>query len=128
MADPDPEQITALLAAFDRDPDPLHGDITPSVLKLIGLRLDGALAACSLLNSPQSNTRYRARHVVEGAVGLYLGRRFGQPFPDEQTEQRVRAIITENAYDPDAPEPQRLQAIERWRSWLGREMQRRRDE
>jgi hypothetical protein len=104
--------IAALLRSFDENYDPLHVDVTPSVLKLIDLGLDGALAVLDLLNSSQPLTRKRARRVLEGVVFRHFG---------AGGEKKAREVIAENGYDPEAPEPQRREAIERWRRWLERQ-------
>jgi hypothetical protein len=109
----EPKDIATLVRSIDENYDPLHVDVTPSVLKLIDAGLDGAAAVLDLLNSPQPLTRRRAKRVVEGAVLRHVG---------EGTGERTRAVIAENGYDPDAGEPQRREAIERWRRWLEREM------
>src|ERR1700741_478434 len=100
------DEIRPLIANIERDPDPLHSDVTPAVLKLVAHKLDGALAACEAMNSPSAATRYRAQRAIEGAVGLYFGRAFGQPFPDAATEQRIHDVISSSGYDADAPETQ----------------------
>ena len=119
---PELQEIAELLRSFDEGSDPLHVDITPSVLKLIELKLDGALAVCGLLNSENRLTRMRALRVIEGAVFLHLGFRYGLGFQDAKSERHARHVLTENGYDPDAPEPQRHESADRWRRWLLSEM------
>ena len=101
--------IAALLRSFDENYDPLHVDITPSVLKMIDLGLDGAEAVLELLNSNHPLSRRRARRVVEGVAFRHYG---------AGAETRARRAIAENGYDPDAAEPERRAAMERWRRWL----------
>jgi len=120
------QEIADLLRSFDKSSDPAHADITPSVLRLIDLKLPGALAVCDLLNAPQRLTRMRAQRVVEGAVFLHFGFAYGRGFPNAEAERRARGAINENGYSADAPEDKRHAAIERWRGWLRREMEVRR--
>jgi hypothetical protein len=115
------EDIAALLASFDDEPNLGHGDVTPAVLKLIEQQLDGAAAVMGLLNSNDGSTRSRAQRVLEGAIGRHFGFQYGQGYPDRQSEQKARVVIEANGYDAGAPEERRLAAIERWRKWVNKE-------
>jgi hypothetical protein len=120
--------IAELLRTLDQDFDPLHVDVTPSVVKLIALGLEGAVAVLDRLNAPEPLTRARAQRAAEGAVFRHFGHTWGQGFPDAEAERRAREVVAQIGYDPEAPEPQRLQAIERWRRWLENEQKGRRNE
>jgi hypothetical protein len=104
----EPMDIAALLRSFNEHPDPLHVDVTPAVLQLIDRGLPGALAVLELLNSGEVLTRLRARRVVEGAVMRHFG----------TDTEKAHAVVAKNGYDPEAPEEQRREAVERWRRWL----------
>jgi hypothetical protein len=117
----DRARINAWLAAFDEKPDPLHLDITPSVLALIESGLDGIEAVLDRLNAPARLTRNRAQRVLEGGLARHLGWRSNVGFPTPERAERARTITESNAYDADADEPARLAATGRWRAWLAAE-------
>ena len=107
-----------MIETIDTAPDPLHLDITPSVLKLIARGLDGAIAVLPLLNARDASTRQRAGRVLQGAVARHFGFREGSGFPDPVSEQTARKIIDDNGYQAEAPEAARTQAAMKWRKWL----------
>jgi hypothetical protein len=104
------EEINALIQTIDIAPDPLHTDITPSVLKLIGHGLDGALAVVDLLNAPVEMTTRRASRVLQGAIARYFGFREGSGFPNASSEATCRRVLDENGDSAD-----------KWRAWLAKE-------
>jgi len=112
-------ELAALITTLDENPDELHLDITPSVLKLISLGLQGADAALDLLNAPTLETRLRARRVLEGAVGAHVGWKPGQGFPNKVAEKEFHDLVAKNGnYSAHAPEDERKEAIRKWREWL----------
>jgi hypothetical protein len=113
-----PAAVKAWLDAFDEKPDPLHVDITPSVMALVELGLPGIEAVLERLNAPATLTRARAQRVLEGALARHLGWVSNRGFPTPERAARARAIAEANGYDPDADESARLAAIARWREWL----------
>jgi hypothetical protein len=124
----DSARIDAWLRAFDEQPDPLHVDITPSVLALIELGLPGIDAVLDRLNAPARLTRKRAQRVLDGALARHLGWVSSVGYPTPEAAQRARAIADANAYDADAAEPVRLAAIARWRGWLAAERARQKEQ
>ncbi len=109
------------MRTFDERPDPLHLDVTPSVLVLIDLGLPGAEAALDRLNAPERLTRMRAQRVVEAVLAHHFGWIAGVGYPTAEAEQQARTIAESNGYHVDAPEPERIAAIERWRAWINAE-------
>ena len=107
-----------MVQTIDTAPDPLHGDITPSVVLLIELGLEGARAVVPVLNAPGLMTRQRAFRVVQGAVGRHFGFREGKGFPSTESAEAWRRVLEDNAYRAEAPERERAEAAERWRRWL----------
>ena len=108
-----------LVRTIDAAPDRLHVDMTPSVHALIELGLPGARAALAVLDAEGRLTRQRGQRVLEGVVMRRFGWRPGQGFPDASSEQRARAVISDNGpYDARAEPADRADAIERWRRWL----------
>src|SRR5262245_3516865 len=125
---PDRARINVWLADFDEKPDPLHVDITPSVLALIDLGLPGIEAVLDRLNAPAGLTRKRAQRVLDGALARHLGWVSSVGFPTPESAERAQAITKANGYDADADEPSRLAAIARWREWLSAERTRQKEQ
>lgn len=122
------DRVDVWLAAFDEKADPLHADITPSVLALIELGLPGVEAVLDRLNAPARLTRKRAQRVIDGALARHLGWVSSVGFPTPESAERARAITEANGYDADANEPSRLAAIARWRDWLAAERTRQKEQ
>jgi len=111
-----------LIETLDENPDELHVDITPAVLKLISFGLHGAAAVIDFLNAPRLETRLRAQRVLEGAVGAHLGWKAGQGFPNRTTEREFHDLVSNNGnYSARAAEQKRKEAIRKWREWLAKE-------
>jgi hypothetical protein len=123
----DPAVLAALVRTLDERPDPLHVDVTPSVLALIDLGLPGAEAVLDRLNAPERLTRMRAQRVVEAVLAHRFGWRAGVGYPTAEAEQQARAVATSNGYNADASELDRLAAIERWRAWIDAERARKQE-
>ncbi len=107
-----------MIQTIDTAPDPLHGDITPSVLKLIDHGLKGGVAVLPLLNAPKEATRSRAYRVIQGVVARLYGFREGRGFPDSRSEQMCRQTVDEIGYRSDAGEKERTTSIAKWAEWL----------
>jgi hypothetical protein len=116
----DPQAIDELVRTLADRPDELHGDVTPSVLALIGHGVAGAKAVLPLLDDPDADLRRHAQRVVEGVVMHLQGWRPGLGYPDPHSGQdETDAVLASNGgYDADAPPERRREAIERWRRWL----------
>jgi hypothetical protein len=116
-------EIETLLRLFDEFPDPLHLDVTPAVLTLIDLGLPGLAAALDRLNAPERLTRKRAQRVLDGVVAKHFGWISNVGYPTRDAERQARVVMEAQGYDLDAPESERLAAIERWRAWVAKEQQ-----
>jgi hypothetical protein len=116
-------EIETLLRLFDEYPDPLHLDVTPAVLALIDLGLTGLAAALDRPNAPERLTRKRAQRVLDAVVARHFGWVAGVGYPSREAEQQARALMDAQDYDVDAPEPERVAAIARWRAWVTKEQQ-----
>jgi hypothetical protein len=111
--------VGELVKTIARDPDPLHPDVTPSVLALIDRGAPGARAVLPLLDDADRDVRRHAQSVLEGVVLVRHGWRPGRGYPDPfKGEAETEAVLRANAYDADAPTAQRREAAERWRRWL----------
>ncbi len=111
--------LDELVKTIARDPDPLHPDVTPSVLALIDRGMAGAQAVLPLLDDPDRDVRRHAQSVLEGVVMIRSGWRPGRGYSDpSEGEAETDAVLRANAYDADAPPEQRREAAERWRRWL----------
>jgi predicted RNase H-like nuclease len=112
-------EIKKLIDTIDENPDSLHLDVTPSVLKLVQLGLPAAQAVLDLLDAPELPTRRRARRVLEGVVGKRFGWLSGQGFPDSDKEAEFRRLLKANGnYEADLPPRERKKSIEKWQRWL----------
>jgi hypothetical protein len=119
MPDIDARELARLVGDIDADPNPLHGDITPSVLRLIELGLDGAEAVLDLLDAPDPVTRRHAQRVLEGVAMRRNGWVAGSGYTDARGEQAARDLIAQNGgYRADAPPGERAVAIAKWRAWI----------
>lgn len=112
-------EIENLVRTINDDPDPLHTDVTPSVLGLIEQGLPGARAVVDLLDAPELLTRRRAQRVLEGVVMRRHGWVAGRGYTDPDGERRTRDLLSDNGdYQADAAPEARRRAAERWRRWL----------
>jgi hypothetical protein len=113
------EDIKQLLRVINDEPDKLHGDFTPAVLKLMTKGLPAARAVLPLLNSQDFASRARAYRVLEGVIKIRNGWVPGQGYKDREGQDKTQATLAANGnYNAQMEEPQRLAAIEKWRSWL----------
>ena len=113
------EDIKQLLRAINDAPDKLHGDFTPAVLKLMTKGLPAAIAVLPLLNSSDSGTRARAYRVLEGVIKIHNGWLPGRGYKNRKGQDKTLATLAANGdYNAQMEEPQRVAAIEKWRSWL----------
>ncbi len=113
------EEIRQLLRAINDEPDEMHGDFTPAVLKLMTKGLAAAKAVLPLLNSQDSGSRARAYRVLEGVIKIRNGWVPGRGYRDRGGQEKTLATLAANGdYHAQMDEPQRLAAIEKWRRWL----------
>lgn len=114
------DALAGLVRSIDENPDPLHVDVTPSVLQLMESGLPAARAVLELLDAPDALTRKRAQRVVEGVVMRRNGWLPGQGYPEpHEGQQRVKAILESNgSYDAEAPPELRRRAMVLWRQWI----------
>src|SRR5215472_1570923 len=90
------EDIQQLVRVINEDPDELHGDFTPAVLKLMTKGLPAAIAVLPLLNSPDSSTRARAYRVLEGVIKIRNGWVPGQGYKDREGQDRTESTLAAN--------------------------------
>jgi hypothetical protein len=113
------DEIAQLVQTIDDNPDRLHADVTPSVLKLTKLGLPAARAVLPLLDSPKQLTRMRAFRVLGNVVMRHYGWQPQQGYAVAGQEERVRDLMQANGdYTVTAPREERQQAIAKWRAWL----------
>src|SRR6516225_6714000 len=113
------QEIARLIETFNEDPDPLHYDVTPSVLRLMELDLPGAAAVLDLLNSPELIVRRRAQRVLERIEARRFGWNSSQGYPDETSREKALALMKENGdYSADATVERRKEAVVLWGKWL----------
>lgn len=116
----DCSDIPGLISAINDDPDILHNDYTPSVLKLAACGLQALSAILPLLKSDDRMERLRAQRVLEGVINRRYGWVSGQGFPPQSDgEEKVNALMADNgSYQFDAPLKTRLAAVNKWKRWL----------
>jgi hypothetical protein len=108
-----------LINQIDDQPDLLHVDITPAVLKLVDLGLAGLQAVLDLLDAPNLLTRKRAQRVVEGVIMQRHGWVAGQGYTTPDGQEKTQALLNANGdYQADAASETRRASIEKWRRWL----------
>lgn len=113
------QEIKALVDTIDENPDLLHLDVTPSVLKLVQQGLPAAQAVLDLLDAPELLTRKRARRVLEGVIGQRFGWSAGHGFPDHDKQEEFHRLLKANGdYQAELPANERKESIEKWRRWL----------
>ena len=111
--------IETLVKTINENPDPLHADVTPSVLKLCEKGLPAAKAVLDMLNAAELLTRKRAQRVLEGVVMRRHGWVAGQGYTTAGGEEKTHALLAANGnYQADAAQELRDAAIEKWRRWL----------
>jgi hypothetical protein len=117
------DEIQQLVQTIDENPDLLHLDVTPSVLKLTKLGLPAAQAVLSLLDNPQQLTRMRAFRVLGNIVMRHHGWQPGEGYAVPSQEDKVLALMQANGdYSVTAPRKKRQRAIAKWQVWLEQEM------
>lgn len=117
-AAPVPAEVEACLATIDRDPDPGHGDRTPSVACLIELGRPALAPTVELLAADSSSTRARATRVIQQISKRSFGFD-GETWSDADRE-RWTAWWAAIGYDPSGPADARGPAIERLRAAIAR--------
>jgi hypothetical protein len=111
--------IKNLVKTINDDPDPLHADVTPSVLQLIEKGLPAVRAVLDLLDAPELLTRKRAQRVLEGVVMRRHGWVAGQGYTDPDGQKKTQDLLADNGnYQAGAAPKARKRTIEKWRRWL----------
>ncbi len=114
----DEKKIIELINNIDKDPDPLHNDITPAVLELAKMGGEVLPYIEGLLASPNEMTRLHAQKTLEYGVLYYLGWIPGRADNDPQIEVAFKELWKEKGdYQYDAPEEKRKASIESWMNW-----------
>ncbi len=113
------DDITALAAAIDASPDPLHGDRTPAVQALVLLGLRALPAVLPLLVADADITRLHAQRVFEGVSRIHT-----HLTTDKGRRDAAWAALWQanGSYDWSAPAAHREAARERWSTWLPRSL------
>ena len=109
--------VVELVLALDRDPDPLHVDVTPSVSALSQRGPTGALAILDSLDAPDAMTRLHAQRVFEGVIERAHGFRPGRGFPSADDDASAGAEVRTIGFAHEGSASERLSAIERLRTW-----------
>jgi hypothetical protein len=114
------DSLIAWVANIDANPDPLHSDYTPAVMKLSRAGLAGIKAVLPLLSAKESDTRMHAERVVEMTLCLMNGWVPGHGFPAGcDGESTVRSVMLGNgSYAYDAPEATREASVALWKAWV----------
>jgi hypothetical protein len=115
-------QIRALVDRLDVDADPLHADLTSSVLALAELGLPGACAVLDLLTVAGSETRLHAERVLESVLAARCGFKSGRGFPDQYSEEQARTTSLAIGYAYDDRASARDAGAARWRLWVEHEL------
>ncbi|NVM02493.1 MAG: hypothetical protein HWN67_09175 [Candidatus Helarchaeota archaeon] len=114
----DEKKIIELINNIDKDPDPLHNDITPAVLELAKMGGEVFLYIKDLLSSSNEMTRLHAQKTHEYGVLYYLGWIPGRADNDPQIEVSFKQLWKDNGdYQYDASEEKRDASIESWMNW-----------
>lgn len=117
------DEIQDLVQTIDDNADPLHADVTPSVLGLTKLGLPAAQAVLPLLDNAKPITRMRAFRVLGNIVMRHHGWEPGQGYADTSQDAKVLALMQTNGdYSVNAEPQARQEAITKWRVWLEQEM------
>ena len=112
-------ELEQLIATLNEHPDKLHGDDTPSVMRLIAIGREALGPALALMSSPQSDTRMRAQRVLEGVTmashGFHRGHGWSRAGGEAEWKQLWASL---GDLDWQAPNAVRAESVARWRTWL----------
>jgi hypothetical protein len=117
------DEVQRLVEKLQKEPEnPLHFDVTPSVLRLGELGLPAAVAILPLLDSDDETIRGRAERVLAEVVDRRLGWLPNRGFLDPFVGQEKMRVIWEGngSYHFTAPPEKRRKSIARWREWLAK--------
>lgn len=118
------DDVHALVAAINEQPDPAHGDLTPAVHALVRLGLAALPAVLPLLEAEDRWTRLRAQRVLEGVTRNWVRERTPERPMTRKADYAWLALWQQNgSYDWEAPAEARAAAIARWRAWLDQQVQ-----
>lgn len=111
--------LQASLATINDAPDPLHYEVTPSVLALVNLGLPVLESVLPLLDSPDPRTRQHAQKVLELVTSNdIMASAKPRALTDAARQQWADLWRRNGPYQWDAEEGARKEARERWESWL----------
>lgn len=114
----DDAQIKKLIADLDQNPDPLHGDMTPSVRKLGALGEQVIPYLEEPLSSSDENRRLHAERVLEDVLQRRFGFVAGRGWTQADGETKFVELWKRNgSYAHDAPEELRQKAVAAWMAW-----------
>jgi hypothetical protein len=113
---PVPADVEACLQTIDRDPDPGHGERTPSVACLIALGRPALWPTVPLLSADSSSTRARASRVIDQLTRREFG--FDGTAWSDADRDRWSAWWAAIGYDYAAPADERARALERLQAAL----------
>jgi HEAT repeat protein len=113
------DAVDAWLSVINDAPDPLHQDVTPSVLALSRMGIRVLPSILPLLESSDAATRQRAQKVLERVTFSDVSDAV-KPRPLSETAAAQWTALWERngAYQWDAPDERRRAAIARWRLWI----------
>lgn len=114
----DDNRIVQLIAALDRDEDPLHMDVTPAARELGALGPRVIPHLLGPLGAQDPMTRLHAQRALEQVLYQRFGFTPGQGWRQADGEARWRELWQQNgSYDFQAPAEARDRAIAAWRQW-----------
>ena len=112
--------IAHLIATINDNPDPSHGDLTPSVHALVKLGVSALPSVLPLLESEDKFTRLRAQRVFERTTLAWVRNRApGRPGNRAADYEWQKLWQDNGAYDWESPPEARAAAVASWRQWLG---------
>lgn len=111
--------LQASLATINDAPDPLHFDVTPSVLALANVGFPVLESVLPLLDSPDPRTRQHAQKVLELVTSRDIVASAKPRSLAASARQEWADLWSRNgSYQWDADEGARKEARVRWESWL----------
>lgn len=117
--DPTAEQVRALLARIDENPNPLHRNYTPAVNALIEIGEPALLPTLELMLADDRNTRLRTQTVIESVTAEQNGFVFGQGWKRPGGEAAYRKLWSElGELNWEDPKAKRAASVELWKKWL----------
>lgn len=113
-----PLALEAAIATLNDDADPLHNDVTPSVLVLADFGMAAVPALLTAMAADDELTRLRAQRAFERIVMRRHGFVEAQGFSSPPAEDLFRRLWAEKgSYAYDADQKSRTTSLEMWRQW-----------